>query len=332
MHAAIAYYAPQLNNFGDIMTPVFLKHYGLSITPGNHQSDIIGIGSLLHDVHPDYDGMIWSSGLIRDTQLTLRNPKVRVFAVRGQMSLDRINAPAKWFDRDAIVLGDGGLLMKKLFPEHADVPKQFKLGIVPHYVDKDSIDRIIPLVVENNPDNVLVIDICSGLDNVARAINQCECILSSSLHGLVAADSYGIPNRQFTVTTSKYITGNQFKYRDYYSCFGMEQPTPFNILSTSTKEECISQAVSTGPRPHIQERIADLDTATKRMVDATKDVQGKRNKTHVAYSLTTLASRQRRTQELKEQKKKREAAVKLKKEQAAAAAERKKKKRRRRRR
>ena len=43
-------------------------------------------------------------------------------------------------------------------------------------------------------------------------------ILSSSLHGLVAADSFGIPN--IRMVCSDRIYGGDFKYDDYYSAFG----------------------------------------------------------------------------------------------------------------
>ena len=50
---------------------------------------------------------------------------------------------------------------------------------------------------------------------------SCETIASSSLHGLIAADSFHIPN--LWIKLSNRIIGNDFKYHDYYSSYGLEQ-------------------------------------------------------------------------------------------------------------
>jgi hypothetical protein len=52
----------------------------------------------------------------------------------------------------------------------------------------------------------------------AEKIAECETVISSSLHGLIAADSFGIPNRQLVFSSN--IVGGQFKYDDYHSVFG----------------------------------------------------------------------------------------------------------------
>ena len=51
----------------------------------------------------------------------------------------------------------------------------------------------------------------------AKKIAECETVISSSLHGLIAADSFGIPNLQMVLSNN--IVGGLFKYNDYYSVF-----------------------------------------------------------------------------------------------------------------
>lgn len=52
---------------------------------------------------------------------------------------------------------------------------------------------------------------------VLTEIAQCRCILSSSLHGLIAADSFHIPNLH--IVFSDRPLGDGYKFDDYYSAY-----------------------------------------------------------------------------------------------------------------
>ena len=51
--------------------------------------------------------------------------------------------------------------------------------------------------------------------DVIDEIKKCECVISSSLHGLIISDAYGIANVRVKFSDS--IKGGDFKYKDYYS-------------------------------------------------------------------------------------------------------------------
>lgn len=51
--------------------------------------------------------------------------------------------------------------------------------------------------------------------DIIDQINECEFIISSSLHGLIISDAYNIPN-VWAVFSDK-IVGGEFKYKDYYA-------------------------------------------------------------------------------------------------------------------
>ena len=61
-------------------------------------------------------------------------------------------------------------------------------------------------------------------------------VLSSSLHGLVAADSFGVPNRH--IVLSHKPKGDGFKFDDYYSAYGVEHRiTDLRWAEVCTPEE-----------------------------------------------------------------------------------------------
>ncbi|MDD6490509.1 MAG: polysaccharide pyruvyl transferase family protein, partial [Clostridia bacterium] len=62
---------------------------------------------------------------------------------------------------------------------------------------------------------------------VIEEIASCEFIYSSSLHGLILADGFRIPNMR--VYFSSAPRGGTFKFDDYYSAYGLQNP-PQTIL------------------------------------------------------------------------------------------------------
>jgi hypothetical protein len=76
---------------------------------------------------------------------------------------------------------------------------------------------------------------------VISQIAQCNSILSSSLHGLITADSLRIPNIRIEISTA--IRGGDWKFNDYYSAFGIE-PLKIQASTLASAEEL---------RPHLQQ-------------------------------------------------------------------------------
>lgn len=202
------YWFDRVTNFGDLLSPLLLKKYGLVPFRVHYkgQAQLICVGSVLDDLPQDYNGFILGSGLINDTARPFS--QARILAVRGELTRQRTGAPA------STILGDPGLLAEKLLA--ARQPKQYRVGIVPHYVDKD--DPRVEMLRARLQNDLLVIDVQRGPAAVFADIDRCEYILSSSLHGLISADAFGIPNA-WLVLSGK-LRGNDFKFHDYYSAFG----------------------------------------------------------------------------------------------------------------
>ena len=91
---------------------------------------------------------------------------------------------------------------------------------------------------------VKIINITSGVYEFIDQLKECELILSSSLHGLIAADAYGIPN--YRVNLSTLIHGGDFKYKDHYLSVKREHYEPLKLTDTTTLEEINSLKFETG--------------------------------------------------------------------------------------
>ena len=229
-------------NFGDKITPMLLKHFGVPVewTAPEH-AELIGVGSILEKVPNNFKGTIWTAGFMHESSHR-EFSRARVLAVRGRLTLERLTGQSN----GNVTLGDGGLLCHELSPSAG---KKHKLGLIPHFVDID--DPFVKALADSSRD-IRVIDICAEETEVMRTVAECEHIISSSLHGLILADSLEIPNRWLELNRgAEIVTGEGFKYRDYYSVFGL-QPQPLRLTGASTLDQVIH---SIGPltRPGLQD-------------------------------------------------------------------------------
>jgi pyruvyltransferase len=225
-----------------LLTPVLLKKYGLTPVHSKIETaEVVSIGSILDILPNDFAGFIVGSGLVRDTVRVF--PNAKILAVRGELTRDRIGAPR------TTILGDPGLLAPRLLSKRAS--KKYAIGIVPHYVDK--YDERIKQISQRGGNNVAVINVQRHPMQVIADIDECECIFSSSLHGIVVADSLGIPSAWMVL--SEKVAAQRFKFYDYKSVFGMTCE-PINISGTENLTDLSRQAPPTSARiQEIQDRL-----------------------------------------------------------------------------
>ncbi|MFA5516687.1 MAG: polysaccharide pyruvyl transferase family protein [Desulfuromonadales bacterium] len=208
-------------NFGDWLSPVLCE--ALSGLPVVHaypnRCDLMAIGSILAKAKNHFWNRrldVWGSGLIAD--IGAFDSPHRLHAVRGWKTAAAIR------NRRVAVVGDPGLLADRLVPANVGARKQWGVGLVPHYVDQDN-----PLIHDflARAPGAKFIDIFSGIEDFIRQVAACEVVLSSSMHGLIVADALGVPNAW--IRLSGKVWGNDFKFHDYYSVFGIEpEPFPFD--------------------------------------------------------------------------------------------------------
>jgi len=236
-----AYWGGGPQNLGDFLPPILLRYYGLSPikTPKNNinSAEIITIGSILNWVSQDYSGYVVGSGLMYDVER--RFPSAKILAVRGALTRDRIGAP------EDTPLGDPGLLVPKIFKKRKT--KKYTLGLIPHYVDKR--DERLKDIFNRYPNEIKIIEIQQKPENAISDIDQCEFILSSSLHGLITADSLGIPGGW--ILLSDKVAGEGFKFFDYSSALEMSIEPKF-LTGNETLAELI------GLTRMVDERVTEV--------------------------------------------------------------------------
>lgn len=222
-------------NMGDILNEMIIENlFGFKVkkhTPLTGELSAIGSGLGLFTLHgglrsrlkQKFYGLlfpsvsIWGTGFIsyEKKDSTFYRRKIRFAAVRGQLSKKRVETIIG--QKLDIPTGDAGILSSYLISTPS--VKKHKVGIISHFREQDD-----PVWKEllNNYDNSIFIDVLQHPSIVIPQIAECEYVISSSLHGLIIADSFNIPNIHIVVTDK--LLGDGFKFDDYYSAYGIEHP------------------------------------------------------------------------------------------------------------
>ena len=180
------------------------------------------------------------------------NRPVNIFALRGRMSLERCQAILD-SKLESVVLGDPGLLVKRMFPDLKPT-HSYDVGIICHFKDKDSL-FIKNIQIQRK--SFIFIDIFLPTKELVSEVVKCDFILSSALHGLICADAFGIPNKWLVISGN--VEGEGYKFRDYYSVYGLASILqPVDIRKTVIKDNDIE---------NYRVEYKDIDTQVDRICD-----------------------------------------------------------------
>ena len=175
-------------------------------------TDYMVIGSVVEN-YCRRNTVIWGGGTIDGDHLPLCCKPKRVCAVRGKRTMDYLMSHGVDSPQ---VYGDPALLMPRVY--NPDVEKKYRLGVIPHVADMDT--PFMQSLCRSLPDDVTVIRFRDYGDwhDVIRQVKSCEFIASSSLHGIILSDAYGVAN--VWVRMSSNIIGGDYKFQDYFSAVG----------------------------------------------------------------------------------------------------------------
>lgn len=232
-------------NWGDALTPHLVEL--ISGKPARYEENPscwkhLVIGSILD--RADQYSIVWGSGMIAPESLPAARPH-SIHAVRGPLTRERLIQSGIPCPE---IYGDPALLL----PHYFNPPRKvkWKIGVIPHYADEDH-----PWVqAVRGEEGVNVINIRSGIEEFVHEVLSCETILSSSLHGLICADSYRIPNRRLDL--SKKLIGGNFKFEDYYRGIAAKAENPVSPKATETARN-VGYAISGYQEPANLEELLD---------------------------------------------------------------------------
>ena len=220
-------------NFGDWIGPfLFEKITGIESWhryPNNlsRHTVFMSAGSILSGARGDC--IVWGSG-IRSRCAALQQPW-KICAVRGPYSQERC---LHFGIRCNDVFGDPGILLPRFYSPPRP-PVTFRLGIIPHFRDLPNIRR-----THSAQDDAQIIDVRYPIETVVDQIRSCQAVVSSSLHGLIVANAYGIQSGW--VDFGGRIGGDGIKFLDYFASLGCFNPVRLDDAARLSTEELVSFA------------------------------------------------------------------------------------------
>lgn len=191
----------RVNNFGDLLGPeivkrIAIKRFGLDRW-NSAQGRVLAVGSILSLARPG--DIVWGIGangksLSKDYDLS----GVSFRAVRGPLTRKFVRQNGGDCPE---IYGDPGLLVSYLWSDDELQAPQADVTIIPNLNDLKNYDLSDPrILVPTSP-----------LDQCLARIRTSRFVVGSSLHGIIVAESFGVPARLIKSSVEP-----DFKYLDYY--------------------------------------------------------------------------------------------------------------------
>lgn len=150
---------------------------------------------------------VWGSGLMSPETIK-QNEKIHVHSVRGYLTKCMVDTETD------VPIGDPGILVADIW--EPSPTKKYKIGIIPH---KSQIKKSMFHDLHAKLNHSVFIDLTNpDVPGTLDLISSCEYVMSTSLHGLIIADAYKIPN--IWMKTPDIHKGKSWKFYDYFSSIG----------------------------------------------------------------------------------------------------------------
>lgn len=204
---------PHPGNMGDIITPVIVNRIFRAkcrwVDYKKPQPHFIMTGSIIKFANKH--STVWGSGTIQEVEKL--SPDAEYLSVRGPITYELVKQNGGKVND---IFGDPAMLLP-LFHKNTRA-RRYKVGILPHYVDYKAVKS---QYTATTPD-IRIIDILNS--NPLQVIDQileCERIVTSSLHGAIVSNAYGVPVA--LVKYSDLLVGDGSKFRDHLLSVGIDK-------------------------------------------------------------------------------------------------------------
>lgn len=171
---------------------------------------------------------VWGAGIINNMEGIKIKPK-KIYAVRGPLSREillsrNIECPE--------IYGDPALLLPLYY--RPTISKRYKYGIISH-VSNENYLRTMTLdntaIFERNDVLIISMKNYNNWQDIIDKICSCKAILSASLHGLIVAEAYNIPN--VWIEFGSPLIGDHFKFHDFFLSIKHDRLNPMRIIDNN---------------------------------------------------------------------------------------------------
>lgn len=209
----------KIHNIGDAVNPHILRAVsGASPIKAERGDHVLAIGSILQKAN--MSSYIWGTGLMHPTMRIPDLDGSRIRAVRGELTKKALR-DSKVIQGD-VPIGDPGYLVAshlKNIPESTLENGRASICIIPHHASVDN-----PVFTGIQDASVKVLDFRTQSLDVLDEIRNADVVLSQSLHGLIFAEAFGVPNAWIS---SKVDENWCFKFHDWFSTTASPETEPF---------------------------------------------------------------------------------------------------------
>lgn len=257
------YYQKVEDNFGDILSREIVRHLSCYEVRWSSlkRADMVALGSLGERValkklkryflHFGRSLDVWGTGFLAPGA-TVSQRFVNIHALRGEYSRQRFG-----IDK-TIALGDPGLLTPLVYKHR--VESTGTILCLPHLHDQyahqwvEEIRKLYP----NKP--VETLRLSASAEAVTTAIATAECVVSTAMHPLIVAQSYGVPSVWLEAETALH-PGARYKFEDYFSVFGrVPHAVPLaQLLQSDLSDSAFKRAMDSSIFPDSQVKTLQQD-------------------------------------------------------------------------
>jgi hypothetical protein len=243
-------------NFGDSLSPLVVSYLSSRkvIYSDIKNCDCVSIGSIIDKtinnkwkrfLKFNFNPItILGTGSFGPISIKEKN-KLNVLSLRGPLTRNLFK------NNMDVPLSDPGIIVCNLIKK---TQKKFSWGIIPHISEKK-----LPILNEMNKSNknCTIIDPANSNPlETASLIASCEFIISSSLHGIIAADSLNVPYVWMKISDN--IIGGNWKFNDYFLSMNQKQTEPL-IIKDFTSDSW-EQNLTISNRKILEKKISELES------------------------------------------------------------------------